>query len=239
MKSTDKGVGVSAQTTRTKYDGVLLTIRSRKSFFEVTHAIESDLQRFHIPKLMEYVTHGDRAGVEAYVRICVSQRDGEEKRIDMDLPSALFSKFPGGTAVVCARSARREADKALRGCRCIGRHDEIASVASMTRVFILATQPFRNEDDDGWSHTRRRCFKDWERWNGSWMAKEFFLRCEMRLAVLCLLVALTASAQSTTEHLPVTDAEKIADAVEGRTKLHNRRRDYRGLSGQQGRRSQE
>jgi hypothetical protein len=25
------------------------------------------LQRFHIPKLMEYVTHGDRAGVEAYV----------------------------------------------------------------------------------------------------------------------------------------------------------------------------
>jgi len=94
MKSTDKGVGVSAQTTRTKYDGVLLTIRSRKSFFEVTHAIESDLQPFHIPKLMEYVTHGDRAGVEAYVRICVSQRDGEEKRIDMDLPSAFFSKFP-------------------------------------------------------------------------------------------------------------------------------------------------
>jgi hypothetical protein len=86
-------------------------------------------------------------------------------------------------------------------------------VASMTRVFILATQPFRNEDDDGWSHTRRRCFKDWERWTGSWMAKEFFLRCEMRLAVLCLFVALTASAQSTTEHLPVTDAEKIADAL--------------------------
>jgi hypothetical protein len=65
MKSTDKGVGVSAQTTRTKYDGVLLTIRSRKSFFEVIQAIESSLQRFHIPKLMEYVTHGDRAGVEA------------------------------------------------------------------------------------------------------------------------------------------------------------------------------
>jgi uncharacterized protein (DUF302 family) len=149
MKSTDKGMGVSAQTTRTKYDGVLLTIRSRKSFFEVTQAIESSLQRFHIPKLMEYVTHGDRAGVEAYVdststpmsifwdfeqgstmrlagipveskfylvgnaviarglfeysgaaglgapvRVCVSQRDGEETRIDMDLPSAFFSKFP-------------------------------------------------------------------------------------------------------------------------------------------------
>jgi hypothetical protein len=30
----------------------------------------------------------------APVRICVSQRDGEETRIDMDLPSAFFSKFP-------------------------------------------------------------------------------------------------------------------------------------------------
>jgi hypothetical protein len=61
MKSTDKEVVVSAETTRTKFDGVLLTIRSRKSFFEVTQAIERSLQRFHIPKLMEYLTHGDRA----------------------------------------------------------------------------------------------------------------------------------------------------------------------------------
>src|SRR5216684_3495257 len=149
MKSTDQAMEVSAQTTRTKFDGVLVTIRSRKSFFEVTQAVERTLQRFHIPKLMEYVTHGDRAGVEAYVdststplsifwdfeqgsvmrlagipveskfylvgnaviarglfeytgaaglgapvRVCVSQRDGEETRIDMDLPSAFFSKFP-------------------------------------------------------------------------------------------------------------------------------------------------
>ena len=149
MKSTDNAAEVSVQTTRTKYDGVLLTIRSRKSFFEVTRAIEKTLQRFHIPKLMEYTTHRDRAGVEAYVeatstpfsifwdfeqgstmrlagipieskfylvgnaviarglfeysgaaglgapvRVCVSQRDGEETRIDMDLPSAFFSKFP-------------------------------------------------------------------------------------------------------------------------------------------------
>jgi hypothetical protein len=118
-----------------------------QAFFEVTQAIERNLQRFHIPKLMEYVTHGDRAGVEAYstskplsifwdfeqgstmrlagipieskfylvgnagiarglfeytgaaglgapVRVCVSQRDDEETRIDMDLPSAFFSKFP-------------------------------------------------------------------------------------------------------------------------------------------------
>ena len=67
MKTTDKAVAVSPQTTRTKYDAVLLTIRSRKSFFEVTQAIESSMQRFHTPKLMEYVTHGNRAGVEAYV----------------------------------------------------------------------------------------------------------------------------------------------------------------------------
>src|ERR1700686_3463452 len=67
MNSTHKAVEVSAQTTRTKFDGVLLTIRSRKSYFQVTQAIERSLQRFHIPKLMEYVTHGDRAGVESYV----------------------------------------------------------------------------------------------------------------------------------------------------------------------------
>lgn len=34
------------------------------------------------------------AGLGAPVRVCVSQRDGEETRIDMDLPSAFFSKFP-------------------------------------------------------------------------------------------------------------------------------------------------
>ena len=149
MRSTDEAMGVSAQTTKTKFDGVLFTVRSRKSFFEVTQAIESSLPRFHIPKLMEYVTHGDRPGVEAYVdststplsifwdfeqgsvmrlagipieskfylvgnaviarglfqytgasglgapvRICVSQRDGEETRIDMDQVTAFFSKFP-------------------------------------------------------------------------------------------------------------------------------------------------
>ena len=143
MKNTD-----TAQTTRTRFDGVLTTIRSRKSFFEVTQAIERALPRFHIPKLMEYVTHGDRAGVEAYVdatsqpfsifwdfeqgstmrlagipieskfylvgnaviarglfqysgasglgapvRICVSQRDGEQTRIDMDDQLSFFSKF--------------------------------------------------------------------------------------------------------------------------------------------------
>ena len=139
------------QNTLTSFDGVLITIRSDKSFFEVTKAIESSLQRFSVPKMMEYVTHADRAGLEAYVdevsaptkfsifwemeqgptmrlagipieskfylvgnaviarglfrytaaaglgapvRICVSQRDGEQTRIDMDLPSAFFARFP-------------------------------------------------------------------------------------------------------------------------------------------------
>ena len=59
------------------------------------------------------------------------------------------------------------------------------------------------------------CFKDWERWTGSCMAKEFFLGCEMRLIVLCLFAALTARAQTTAERLPVTDPEKIADALSG------------------------
>jgi len=35
----------------------------------------------------------------------------------------------------------------------------------------------------------------------------------MKLTVLCLFAALTAGAQGTTEHLPVADAEKIADAL--------------------------
>jgi uncharacterized protein (DUF302 family) len=144
-------VFLAAQKTLTPYDGVLTTIRSGKSFFEVTSAIESRLQHFSIPKLMEYVTHADREGLEAYVdeasapsgfsifwdldhgttmrlagipieskfylvgnavtarglfrytaaaglgapvRICVSQRDGEQTRIDLDQVTAFFSKFP-------------------------------------------------------------------------------------------------------------------------------------------------
>jgi hypothetical protein len=39
--------------------------------------------------------------------------------------------------------------------------------------------------------------------------------CEMKLTVLCLFAALTAGVPSTTEHLPVTDAEKTADALRG------------------------
>ena len=86
MASTDSSVKVSAQTRTTRFDGVLLTIRSRKSFFEVTQAIESSMQRFHTPKLMEYVTHGNRAGVEAYV-------DSTSK------PMAIFWDFEQGSTM--------------------------------------------------------------------------------------------------------------------------------------------
>jgi uncharacterized protein (DUF302 family) len=142
---------MAAQQTLTKFDGALITIRSDKSFFEVISAIESTLQRFSVPKLTGYVTHGDRAGLEAYVdevsapskfsifwemeqgptmrlagipieskfylvgnaviarglfrytgaaglgapvRVCVSQRDGEQTRIDLDQVTAFFSQFP-------------------------------------------------------------------------------------------------------------------------------------------------
>jgi hypothetical protein len=39
------------------------------------------------------------------------------------------------------------------------------------------------------------------------------MKLTVLLTVLCLFAALTASAQNTTQHLPVTDAEKIADAL--------------------------
>jgi hypothetical protein len=58
---------MSDQTSLTHFDGVLVTIRSKKSFFEVTKAIESSLQRFSVPRLLEYVSHADLQGLEAYV----------------------------------------------------------------------------------------------------------------------------------------------------------------------------
>ncbi len=38
--------------------------------------------------------HAATAGLGAPVRFCVSQRDGEDTRIDIDLPTAFFSQFP-------------------------------------------------------------------------------------------------------------------------------------------------
>jgi hypothetical protein len=55
---------MSGQTKLTEFGGILITIRSEKSYFEVTEAIEEKLQGFSVPKLMEYVTRRDREGVE-------------------------------------------------------------------------------------------------------------------------------------------------------------------------------
>jgi hypothetical protein len=38
--------------------------------------------------------HSASSGLGAPVRFCVSQREGEETRIDIDLPTAFFSQFP-------------------------------------------------------------------------------------------------------------------------------------------------
>ena len=140
-----------AQTALTEFGAVLVTIRSERSFFEVTKAVEASLQRLSVPRLMEHVARGDREGLEAYVdqvsapskfsifwemdqgpamrlagipieskfylvgnavvardlfrytaaaglgapvRVCVSQRDGEQTRIDLDQVTAFFSQFP-------------------------------------------------------------------------------------------------------------------------------------------------
>lgn len=97
MGISDKPVEVSAHTTRTKFDGVLPTTRSRKSFFQVTAGIPIELKFYLVGNaiiargLFEY---SGAAGLGAPVRVCVSQRNGEETRIDMDQPSAFFSQFP-------------------------------------------------------------------------------------------------------------------------------------------------
>lgn len=140
-----------AQTALTEFGAVLITIRSERSFFEVTKAVEASLQRLSVPRLMEHVARGDREGLEAYVdqvsapskfsifwemdqgpamrlagipieskfylvgnavvardlfrytaaaglgapvRVCVSQRDGEQTRIDLDQVTAFFRQFP-------------------------------------------------------------------------------------------------------------------------------------------------
>ena len=220
MKTTDKAVAVSPRTTKTKYDAVLsphVTI-AQVLLRRLLKLIESSMQRFHTPKLMEYVTHGNRAGVEAYVdstskpmaifwdfeqgstmrlagipieskfylvgnaviaawfvpihrcrrlgrsRAYLRVPAGRRGDTDRHGPTVgILQQIPRDTAIDCTRSARRDVDKALRGCRCIGQHDE-----------------------------------------ESCMARTFFLRCEMRLIVLCFFAALTARAQTTAEHLPVT-----------------------------------
>ncbi len=129
----------------------LVTIRSKRSFAEVTREIEATFQHYDLPELARLTAEGDTsklaafvrrtgqptefaiffqldqgstqrlagipiesrfylfgnatiaqglfrysatAGLGAPVRFCVSQRDGEDTRIDLDLPTAFFSQFP-------------------------------------------------------------------------------------------------------------------------------------------------
>jgi hypothetical protein len=142
---------MGAQITKTDFTCQLVTIRSKKSFAEVTGEIEGLFQRYDIDKFRDLTAAGDAeklaayvkqvgeptefgifflmdqgstmrlagipiesrfyllgnatiaqglfrysasAGLGAPVRFCVSQRDGEETRIDIDLPTSFFSQFP-------------------------------------------------------------------------------------------------------------------------------------------------
>jgi len=142
---------MGAQITKTEFTAQLVTIRSKKSFSELTTEIEKLFQRYDMAKLADLTAQGDHAKLAAYVRevgeptefaiffqldqgstqrlagipiesrfylfgnaviagglfrysataglgapvrFCVSQRDGEDARIDIDLPSAFFSQFP-------------------------------------------------------------------------------------------------------------------------------------------------
>ena len=142
---------MGAQITKTDFTCQLVTIRSKKSFAEVTGEIERLFQRYDIDEFRDLTTAGDAeklaayvkqvgeptefgiffqmdqgstmrlagipiesrfyllgnatiaqglfrysasAGLGAPVRFCVSQRDGEETRIDIDQPTSFFSQFP-------------------------------------------------------------------------------------------------------------------------------------------------
>jgi uncharacterized protein (DUF302 family) len=142
---------MSTQITRTPFTCELVTIRSKKSFAEVTSEIEKLFQQYDFDKVQDFIRQGDpeklatyvkqigeptgfgifyqldegsiqrlagipietkfylfgnattaqglfrcsaAAGLGAPVRFCVSQRAGEETRIDIDLPTAFFSQFP-------------------------------------------------------------------------------------------------------------------------------------------------
>jgi hypothetical protein len=74
-------------------------------------------------------------------------------------------------------------------------------------------------DHDGRLRVCERLLQRWATLNRKLRRKEFFPSFEMRLTVFCLFVALTAGAQSMDEHLPVTDGEKIADALRAAPKF--------------------
>jgi hypothetical protein len=142
---------MTASVTKTQFTCELVTIRSKKSFAQVTREIEALFQHYDTDKLRDLTADGDteklaayvkkvgeptefaiffqldqgstqrlagipiesrfylfgnatiaqglfryaaQAGLGAPVRFCVSQRDGEETRIDIDQPTSFFSQFP-------------------------------------------------------------------------------------------------------------------------------------------------
>jgi uncharacterized protein (DUF302 family) len=142
---------MSAEITSTHFTCELVTIRSKKSFNEVTTEIERLFQRYDPDKLADLTAAGDAerlaayarqigdptgfgifyqldmgsimrlagipiesriylfgnattgqelfyhsgtAGLGAPTRFCVSQRDAEDTRIDIDLPTSFFRQFP-------------------------------------------------------------------------------------------------------------------------------------------------
>jgi hypothetical protein len=142
---------MSAEITNKRFTCELVTIRSKKSFVELTGEIERLFQRYDPDKLRDLTAAGDAAKLAAYAKqigeptgfgifyqldmgsimrlagipiessfylfgnattgqelfrhsgtaglgaptgFCVSQRDGEETRIDIDLPTSFFSQFP-------------------------------------------------------------------------------------------------------------------------------------------------
>ncbi|GAB7071456.1 hypothetical protein H7J06_09575 [Mycobacterium hodleri] len=141
----------SPEVTHTEFTGKLITIRTKKSFEDVTGALESLFAQVDLKKLADMTTAGDQAGIQKYfedisgdhefsiffhldqgstqrlagypincrfyllgnavivnglfefgamaglgapVRVCISQTDGEDVRIDVDEPTAFFSQFP-------------------------------------------------------------------------------------------------------------------------------------------------
>jgi hypothetical protein len=142
---------MSPHVTTTEFTGKLITIRTEKTFEEVTAALEGLFQQVDGKRLTDMTTAGDQAGIQAYfeeisgdhefsifyqldqgstqrlagypincrfylignavivnglfefgamaglgapVRVCISQGEGEDVRIDVDEPTAFFSQFP-------------------------------------------------------------------------------------------------------------------------------------------------
>jgi hypothetical protein len=144
-------VSASPEVTYTEFTCKLITIRTKKSFDEVTGALEGLFQKVDLPRLAEMTAAGDQAGIQQYfveisgdhefsiffqldqgstqrlagypincrfylignavivnglfeygamaglgapVRVCISQSEGEDVRIDVDEPTAFFTQFP-------------------------------------------------------------------------------------------------------------------------------------------------